>query len=113
VILAYLCRSRDGITRICIRRPQKFRRVSELLDITCRNGDDVKVDIQGSFCWKIYNEEFEGPAPIINSSQKAAALVSESNQQGSAKVNRTLRELRSYYETFLFTAKNYELKIMN
>jgi len=28
-------------------------------------------------------------------------------------LNRTLRELRSYYETFLFTVKNHELKYMD
>jgi len=101
-----------GIAKINIRRLQKFRRVCEWLDITCRNEDDVKVRIQGSFCWKIYNEEFDGPGRISRSSQRSEALVSEDDRMGPIKVNRTLKELRSYYENFLFTAKNHEMKIM-
>jgi len=100
-----------GMTRINIRRLQKFRRVNDSLNITCRNEDDIKVKIEGSFCWKIYNEEFEGLAPI-SISQKSAALVCESKQLSVVKLNRTLRELHSHYETFLFIVKNHELKIM-
>jgi len=64
-----------GITRINIRRLQHFRSVNESLNITCRNEDDIKVKIEGSFCWEIYNEEFEELAHVNNSSQQSAALV--------------------------------------
>jgi len=101
-----------GIAKISIRRLQKFRRVNESLDITCRNEDDVKVRIQGSFCWKIYNEEFEGPTPIISSSQRSEAQVCEHDRLGPTKMNPTLKQLRAYYENFLFTVKNHELKTM-
>jgi len=101
-----------GITRINIRRLQQFRIVNELLNVTCRNEDDIKVKIEGSFCWKIYNTEFEGLAPVSNPSQKSATLACESSQLSVVKLNPTLTELRSRYETFLFTAKNHELKIL-
>jgi len=101
-----------GVAKISIRCLQKFRRVCESLDVTCRNEDDVKVRIQGSFCWKIYNDEFNEPSRRSSSSQGSDALVSEDGRLGPTKVNQTLKELRSHYENFLFTAKNHEIKIM-
>lgn len=94
-----------------IRRLQKFRRVNESLNIICHNEDDVMVRIRGSFCWKIYNEEFDGPAPIGSSSPRSAAIVSGGNRLNSIKVEPTMNELRSFYENYLFMAKNHELKL--
>jgi len=101
-----------GITRINITQLQQFRFVNESLNITCRNEDDINVKIEGSFCWKIHNEEFEELAPDSNSSQKSAALECASERLSVSKLGPTLTELRLRYETFLFTSKDYELKIM-
>jgi len=102
-----------GVTKIHIRRLQKFRRVNETLNIICRNEDDVMVRIRGSFCWKIYNEEFDGPAPISSSPPRSAAIVSGCDRLSSIKLAPTLNELRSYYENYLFMAKNHELKLID
>lgn len=101
-----------GVTKIHIRRLQKFRRVCESLNISLRNEDDVMVRIRGSFCWKIYNEEFDGPAPISSSPQRSTASVSDSHRITSIKLEPTLNELRSYYERYLFMTKNIELKLI-
>jgi len=101
-----------GLTKVMIRRLQKFRRVNESLNIICRNEDDVMVRIRGSFCWKIYNEEFDGPAPISSSPPQSAAIVSGSDRLTSIELEPTLNELRSYYENYLFMAKNVELKLI-
>jgi len=100
-----------GLTKVMIRRLQKFRRVNEALNITCHNEDDVSVRIRGSFCWKIYNEEFDGPAPIGSSSPRSVAIVSGGNRLNCIKLEPTLNKLRSYYENYLFMAKNHELKL--
>jgi len=101
-----------GVTKIHIRRLQKFRRVNETLNILCRNEDDVMVRIRGSFCWKIYNEEFDGPAPISSSPPRSAVIVSGCDRLSSIKLTPTLNELRSYYENYLFMGKNHELKLI-
>jgi len=101
-----------GVTKIHIRRLQKFRRVNETLNIVCRNEDDDMVRIRGSFCWKIYNEEFDGPAPISSSPPRSAAIVSGCDRLSSIKLAPTLNELRSYYENYLFMGKNHELKLI-
>jgi len=102
-----------GVTKIQIRRLQKFRRVNESLNIICRNEDDVMVRIRGSFCWKIYNEEFDGPAPISSSPPRSVAIVSGCDRLSSIKLEPTLNELRSYYENYLFMAKSHELKLID
>jgi len=100
-----------GVTKINIRRLQKFRRVSESLNISLRNEDDVSVTIRGSFCWKIYNEEFDGPAPINSSPPRSYASLSDSDRITSIKLEPTLNELRSFYESYLFMEKNVEKKL--
>lgn len=101
-----------GVTKIYIRRLQKFRRVCESLNISLRNEDDVMVRMRGSFCWKIYNEEFDGPAPIVSSPLRSTACVSDSDRITSIKLEPTLDELRSSYERYLFMTKNLELKLI-
>jgi len=101
-----------GVAKIQIRRLHKFRRVCESLNIVCSNEDEVMVRIRGSFCWKIYNEEFDGPAPISSSPPQSAAIVSGSDRLTSIELEPTLNELRSYYENYLFMAKNVELKLI-
>jgi len=100
-----------GATKINIRRLQKFRRVSESLNISLRNEDDVTVTIRGSFCWKIYNEEFDGPAPINSSPPRSYASVSDSDRITPIKLEPTLNELRSFYESYLFMEKKLEKKL--
>jgi len=101
-----------GLTKVMIRRLQKFRRVNESLNIVCHNEDDVMVRIRGSFCWKIYNEEFDGPAPIGSSSPRSVAIVSGGNRLNCIRLEPTLNKLRSYYENYLFMAKNHEVQLI-
>jgi len=101
-----------GVAKIQIRRLHKFGRLCESLNIICTNEDEVRVRISGSFCWKIYNEEFDGLAPISSSPPQSAAIVSGSDRLISIELSPTLSELRSYYEKYLFTAKNLELKLI-
>jgi len=101
-----------GVTKIHISRLQKFRRVCESLNISLHNEDDVMVRMRGSFCWKIYNEEFDGPAPISSSPPRSIASVSDSDRITSIKLEPTLNELRSYYESYLFRSKSLELKLI-
>jgi len=101
-----------GAAKIQVRRLQKFRRVCESLNIICSNEDEVMIKIIGSFCWKIYNEEFDGPAPISSSPPRSTAIIFGSDRLSSIELKATLNELRSYYENYLFIAKNLELKLI-
>jgi len=105
-----------GVTKINIRRLQKFRRVIETLNIYLRNEDGVTIRLRGSLCWKIYNEEFDGPAPISSSPPRSYASISDSDRTSdrrmSIKLEPTLNELRSFYESYLFMEKDLELKLL-
>jgi len=70
------------------------------------------VRIRGSFCWKIYNEEFDGPAPISSSPPQSTASISDSDRITSSRLEQTINEQRSFYERYLFMEKNLELKLL-